>query len=172
MSRWKTFVNRVHALVRAVPRGRVVTYGQIAQLAGRPRAAREVGWIAHAGGKGIPWQRVVNRAGGLASGYTGGRAGHGRPRTVELWSAYHEGHIYLLGHPESNWVKNVAANSRVTLEMDDATFEGAARLADSKRAQVYTLFQHKYGADQVSYWYGGEGAQRLTIEIVLRLAAH
>src|SRR2546422_9439416 len=78
MSRWKTFVNRVHALVRAVPRGRVVTYGQIAQLAGRPRAAREVGWIAHAGGKGIPWQRVVNRAGGLASGYTGGRAGHRR----------------------------------------------------------------------------------------------
>ncbi len=96
----------------------------------------------------------------------------GRPRTVELWFAYHEGHIYLLGHPESNWVKNVAANPRVTLEMDDATFEGAARLADSKRAQVYTLFQHKYGADQVSYWYGGEGAQRLAIEIVLQLAAH
>src|SRR5436309_13991820 len=96
----------------------------------------------------------------------------GQPRTVRLWFAYHEGHIYLLGQPESNWVKNVAANPRVTLEMDDATFEGAARLADSKRAQVYTLFQHKYGADQVSYWYGGEGAQRLTIEIVLRLAAH
>src|SRR2546428_10913741 len=83
MSRWKTFVNRVHALVRAVPRGRVVTYGQIAQLAGRPRAAREVGWIAHAGGKGIPWQRVVNRAGGLASGYTGGRAGHRRALAPE-----------------------------------------------------------------------------------------
>ena len=45
----------------------------------------------------------------------------GRPRTVELWFAYHEGHIYLLGHPESNWVKNVSANPRVTLEMD---FEG------------------------------------------------
>ena len=90
MSRWKTFVNRVHALVRAVPRGRVVTYGQIAQLAGRPRAAREVGWIAHAGGKGIPWQRVVNRAGGLASGYTGGRAGHRRALAREGVRAPHD----------------------------------------------------------------------------------
>ena len=75
---WRLFVARVHALVCAVPKGRVVTYGQIARLAGRPRAAREVGWIAHAGGDGIPWQRVVNRTGGLASGYSGGRTGHRR----------------------------------------------------------------------------------------------
>lgn len=67
--------DRVHAIVRAVPKGRVVTYGQVALLAGRPRAAREVGWIAHAGRKRVPWQRVVNREGGLAKGYTGGPAG-------------------------------------------------------------------------------------------------
>ncbi len=72
---WQMFVDRVHAIARAVPRGHVVTYGQLARLAGRPRAAREVGWIAHAGGQGIPWQRVVNRFGGLASGYGGGPAG-------------------------------------------------------------------------------------------------
>ncbi len=78
MSRWSAFVDRVHVLVRAVPKGRVVTYGQIARLAGRPRAAREVGWIAHAGGDRLPWQRVVNRLGGLARGYRGGRAGHRR----------------------------------------------------------------------------------------------
>jgi methylated-DNA-protein-cysteine methyltransferase-like protein len=64
--------------VRAVPKGRVVTYGQVALLAGRAHAAREVGWIAHAGCAGIPWQRVVNRSGGLARGFTGGRAGHRR----------------------------------------------------------------------------------------------
>src|SRR5256712_13131976 len=75
---WRLFVERVHALVCAVPKGRVVTYGQIARLAGRPRAAREVGWIAHAGGDGIPWQRVVNRTGGLASGYRWGRTRHRR----------------------------------------------------------------------------------------------
>lgn len=72
---WQIFVDRVHAIVRAVPRGHVVTYGQLARLAGRPHAAREVGWIAHAGRKGIPWQRVVNRFGEMASGYGGGRAG-------------------------------------------------------------------------------------------------
>lgn len=73
-----SFRDRVHAIVRAVPRGRVVTYGQVAFLAGRPRAAREVGWIAHAGGAHIPWQRVVNRYGGLARGYTGGPDGQKR----------------------------------------------------------------------------------------------
>ncbi len=59
-----------------VPRGKVVTYGQLALLAGQPRGARQVGWIAHTGGGGLPWQRVVNRFGGLASGYRGGRVGH------------------------------------------------------------------------------------------------
>ena len=95
-----------------------------------------------------------------------------RPRTVELWFAYHEGRIYLLGHPESNWVRNVAADPRVTLEVDEITFEGAARIVDSARSQVYQLFQNKYSTEQVSYWYGRERAQRRTIEIVLRLAAH
>ncbi len=66
----------VYAVVARVPRGRVVTYGQVAALAGRPRAARMVGWIAHTGAPGLPWQRVVNHAGGLAKGYTGGREGH------------------------------------------------------------------------------------------------
>lgn len=78
MLRPRTFRERVHAIVRAVPRGRVVTYGQVALLAGKPHGARAVGWICHAGGAGIPWQRVVNRTGGLASGFTGGRAGHRR----------------------------------------------------------------------------------------------
>ncbi len=59
-----------------MPRGKVVTYGQLALLAGNPWGARQVGWIAHAGGEDLPWQRVVNRFGGLASGYRGGRAGH------------------------------------------------------------------------------------------------
>lgn len=72
------FRKRVLAIVGAVPKGRVVTYGQVATLAGKPHGAREVGWIAHAGGPGLPWQRVVNSAGGLATGYTGGQEGHRR----------------------------------------------------------------------------------------------
>lgn len=70
------FRSRVEALVRQIPRGRVMTYGQLAALAGSAYAARIVGGIAHFGDPGLPWQRVVNKQGGLASGYPGGRDGH------------------------------------------------------------------------------------------------
>ena len=59
-----------------IPRGRVMTYGQLAALCGNARAARIVGGIAHFGNPDLPWQRVVNKSGGLASGYPGGRRGH------------------------------------------------------------------------------------------------
>jgi methylated-DNA-protein-cysteine methyltransferase-like protein len=70
------FKDRVYELVDAIPRGRVMTYGQIAALCGQPRAARIVGGLAHFGPPDLPWQRVVNVQGGLASGYYGGKAGH------------------------------------------------------------------------------------------------
>ncbi len=53
-----------------------MTYGQLAALCGNARAARIVGGIAHFGNPDLPWQRVVNKSGGLASGYPGGRTGH------------------------------------------------------------------------------------------------
>jgi methylated-DNA-protein-cysteine methyltransferase related protein len=70
------FAERVHALVAQIPKGRVMTYGQIAALCGNARAARIVGGIAHFGDPDLPWQRVVNKSGGLAAGYPGGRDGH------------------------------------------------------------------------------------------------
>jgi methylated-DNA-protein-cysteine methyltransferase-like protein len=70
------FKSLVEAMVRQIPRGRVMTYGQLAALAGSARAARIVGGIAHFGDPDLPWQRVVNKQGGLAAGYPGGRAGH------------------------------------------------------------------------------------------------
>lgn len=70
------FRERVEMIVRQIPRGRVMTYGQIAALAGSAYAARIVGGIAHFGDPDLPWQRVVNKQGGLASGYPGGRSGH------------------------------------------------------------------------------------------------
>ena len=70
------FRERVEALVAQIPRGRVMTYGQLAALSGRARAARIVGGIAHFGDPDLPWQRVVNKQGGLAAGYPGGREGH------------------------------------------------------------------------------------------------
>lgn len=70
------FRERVEALVAQIPEGRVMTYGQIAALTGNARAAQIVGGIAHFGNPNLPWQRVVNKSGGLAAGYPGGRAGH------------------------------------------------------------------------------------------------
>jgi methylated-DNA-protein-cysteine methyltransferase-like protein len=66
----------VQDLVAQIPQGKVMTYGQLAALCGNPRAARIVGGIAHFGDPDLPWQRVVNKEGGLASGYPGGKAGH------------------------------------------------------------------------------------------------
>jgi len=70
------FSQRVEAVVAQIPRGRVMTYGQLAALCGNARAARIVGGIAHFGDPNLPWQRVVNKSGGLAAGYPGGRHGH------------------------------------------------------------------------------------------------
>ncbi len=70
------FKERVYDLVAQIPKGRVMTYGQLAALAGAAWAAWEVGQIAHTGPADLPWQRVVNKQGGLASGYPGGKAGH------------------------------------------------------------------------------------------------
>jgi methylated-DNA-protein-cysteine methyltransferase-like protein len=70
------FHTRVEDIVSQIPEGRVMTYGQLAALAGSPKAARIVGGIAHFGDPGLPWQRVVNKQGGLASGYPGGRVAH------------------------------------------------------------------------------------------------
>ena len=67
---------RVEVIVAQIPRGRVMTYGQIAALCGNARAARIVGGIAHFGDPALPWQRVVNKHGGLALGYPGGRHAH------------------------------------------------------------------------------------------------
>lgn len=57
---------RIYRVVSCIPRGRVATYGQIAELAGMPRAARQVGYALAAlrdGGGGVPWHRVLNARG-------------------------------------------------------------------------------------------------------------
>lgn len=70
------FKERVYALVGQIPQGRLMTYGQLAALSGAAWASWEVGQIAHTGPTDLPWQRVVNKQGGLANGYPGGKSGH------------------------------------------------------------------------------------------------
>jgi O-6-methylguanine DNA methyltransferase len=65
------FTRRVLAIVRRIPVGRVTTYGTVARLAGKPRAARAVGNIMRdARLPGLPYHRVI-AAGGALSGYGG-----------------------------------------------------------------------------------------------------
>ena len=59
----RRFFVRVYAVVRTIPRGKVLTYGQIATLLGSPYMARQVGWAMHGCPKGLPWQRVVGAGG-------------------------------------------------------------------------------------------------------------
>jgi methylated-DNA-protein-cysteine methyltransferase-like protein len=54
---------KVYELVRKIPRGRVMTYGQIATQLGGRLSPRAVGWAMHGCPKGVPWQRVVNARG-------------------------------------------------------------------------------------------------------------
>ena len=62
-------LQRIHATVDSIPRGRVATYGQVAGEAGLPRRARLVGRALRelACGSELPWHRVVNAAGGLST---------------------------------------------------------------------------------------------------------
>jgi methylated-DNA-protein-cysteine methyltransferase-like protein len=99
------FRERVEGLVAQIPQGRVMTYGQLAALCGNARAARIVGGIAHFGDPGLPWQRVVNKQGGLASGYPGGRQGHKQVLEAEGVAVSDDMKVdvqSLLWHPSRN----------------------------------------------------------------------
>lgn len=67
------FRERVEVLIAQVPTGQVTTYGDLAGLAGQANASRVVGGVAHFGNPDLPWHRLVNRFGGLAAGFHGGR---------------------------------------------------------------------------------------------------
>src|SRR5690349_22467434 len=96
-----TFYDRVYAAVRAIPRGRVATYGQIAGLLGVPRGARAVGWALRAldprRARAVPWHRVVGAGGRISL-----RAGMGpvlqRRRLQAEGVAFRAGRVDLRRH--------------------------------------------------------------------------
>jgi methylated-DNA-protein-cysteine methyltransferase-like protein len=63
-----TSYDRIYAVVRRIPRGRVATYGQVAALAGLGGHARQVGYALHALAteRAVPWHRVVNARGQIS----------------------------------------------------------------------------------------------------------
>jgi methylated-DNA-protein-cysteine methyltransferase-like protein len=76
MSAWRSALKpgsryeRIYAVIRRIPAGRVATYGQIAALAGLPGHARQVGYALYAlrEHSTVPWHRVVNAQGRLSLG--------------------------------------------------------------------------------------------------------
>ena len=81
----KNFFENVYELVKKVPKGKVVTYGEIAREIGNKRMARQVGWALHVNPDPgvIPCHRVVNRFGELSSAFAFG----GVNRQAELLRA-------------------------------------------------------------------------------------
>ena len=61
-------LERIYETIRDIPRGCVASYGQIAEIAGIPRGARQVGWaLKHLPrGRGVPWHRVITASGRIA----------------------------------------------------------------------------------------------------------
>lgn len=65
----KSYRERVYEIVRQIPKARVMTYGQIAEILGEGYTPRTVGYVMHAAeNEDVPWQRVINSQGTCSTG--------------------------------------------------------------------------------------------------------
>lgn len=64
----QSYREKVYQIVRQIPSGKVMTYGQIAEILGEGYTARTVGYVMHAAStQNVPWQRVINSQGGCST---------------------------------------------------------------------------------------------------------
>lgn len=106
------FANRVFAVVRRIPAGKVATYGQVGRMIGAPRAARYVGYALHSNPEPgsepgcIPCHRVVFKDGRMATGFAFGGPDEQRKMLAAEGVAFDEEGRVLMdvfqwdGHPE------------------------------------------------------------------------
>ena len=92
----------------------------------------------------------------------------GRPHRIEIWFATKDGRVYLLsgGRERADWVRNLQANPRVTVELGDETHAGAARVlragaAEDRRARELLVDKYREG-DELDEW--GRTALPVVIE--------
>jgi methylated-DNA-protein-cysteine methyltransferase-like protein len=64
----KEYRDRVYAIVRQIPKGMVMTYGQLAVVCGDGYTPRTVGYVMHGSPDNVPWQRVINSQGKCSTG--------------------------------------------------------------------------------------------------------
>src|SRR3954470_21607033 len=76
----------------------------------------------------------------------------GLPREIEIWFTERDGRYYVIAeHRErAQWVRNICADPRVTIRIDDGRFAGSARLIDDEREPelaraIAALSEAKYG---------------------------
>jgi methylated-DNA-protein-cysteine methyltransferase-like protein len=93
-----SFRAAVWRLVRRVPRGRVVTYGQVAAGLGRARAARAVGGAMRACPADVPWHRVVNALGAISRRRREGGMLTQRIRLEQEGVRFRRGRVLLAAH--------------------------------------------------------------------------
>lgn len=94
------FARRVLSILRRIPAGRVITYGDVARLAGKPGAARAVGNVLRAADEpGLPYHRVI-ASGGQVGGY-------GRDPELKRALLSAEGHVVrrrrLIKFEDARW---------------------------------------------------------------------
>ena len=96
-----SFTDEVRRVVQKIPKGKVATYGQVAWMAGRPRASRAVGMIMsqNEDGNKVPCHRVV-AAGGSLSGYGLGGLGINKKKLLAEGVAFRGSHVDL---EKSQW---------------------------------------------------------------------
>ena len=64
----RDYRERVYRIVRSIPSGRVMTYGQLAEILGEGYTPRTVGFVMHSSDDGTPWHRVINAQGACSTG--------------------------------------------------------------------------------------------------------
>jgi deazaflavin-dependent oxidoreductase (nitroreductase family) len=82
----------------------------------------------------------------------------GRPHRIEIWFAVEDGRLYLLsgGRERADWVRNLQANPRVTVELGGETHTGAAQVlqtgtAEDQRARELLVHKFRKG-DELDTW--------------------
>ncbi|PIC96618.1 DNA methyltransferase [Sporosarcina sp. P26b] len=65
----EAFTEQAVAIIKAIPPGHVMTYGQVASEAGNPRGARQISRILHSMSAkyDLPWHRIINAQGGIST---------------------------------------------------------------------------------------------------------
>lgn len=92
------FTERAIAIMKSIPAGQVMTYGQVAELAGNKRAARQIVRILHSMSKkhDIPWHRIINAKGEIGIKDEEGKFTQKEKLTAEGITVMHNGKVNLV----------------------------------------------------------------------------